>query len=531
MGDRPPVRFDDRLATLLTLPVADAHDRAVRWRQLVELAAQAGAEDEESAAFIAALAVARADRSKVAREVRAAAGRAIAGRPLPLKLLELFAEDALVVNAPVLAAARLGKPRVRHLAAIADEETRRFLAALHPGLEEMEQPDFAGLAAKVEERRSAKTAPEPPAPAPVVPRAEPSVEPGIEWPPAPPPPAPERAPAKGGLFRWESGPGGDVRWVEGVPRGAMVGRSIASEDFSASVADAFAARAPFDEVALSIAPLGDYVISGEPAFDPEDGRFLGYHGHARPKAEARPIATRPRRSAAAPKRASRPAATTRNVDSLRELVHEIKTPLNAIIGFAEIIDGQYLGPAHRRYRERAAEIVTQARILLGAIEDLDLAARVQSGQVEAAGAPSNASELVGRAITALQPRAERAGVTVRADIRGEDFHCALDEEVAMRLVTRLVGALVEAAGEGETLRVALARPGSHCKLSVNRPASIEGLSEARLLDPALSLEGEGKPLLGLGFSLRLVRGLIRIAGGELAIEPDAIALHLPTAIS
>ena len=44
-------------------------------------------------------------------------------------------------------------------------------------------------------------------------------------------------------------------------------------------------------------------------------------------------------------------------DSLRELVHEIKTPLNAIIGFAEIIDGQYLGPADRRYRERAGEIV------------------------------------------------------------------------------------------------------------------------------------------------------------------------------
>ena len=76
------MRFDDRLATLLTLPVAGAHDRAVRWRQLVELAARAGREDESGAPFVAALAVIRADASKVARDVRTAAARSIAGRSI-----------------------------------------------------------------------------------------------------------------------------------------------------------------------------------------------------------------------------------------------------------------------------------------------------------------------------------------------------------------------------------------------------------------------------------------------------------------
>ena len=74
----------------------------------------------------------------------------------------------------------------------------------------------------------------------------------------------------------------------------------------------------------------------------------------------------------------------RDPDSLRELAHEIKTPLNTIIGFAEIISGQYLGPADRPYRDRAQDIVAQARLLLTAIDDLDFAARLRSQRGAAA---------------------------------------------------------------------------------------------------------------------------------------------------
>ena len=119
---------------------------------------------------------------------------------------------------------------------------------------------------------------------------------------------------------------------------------------------------------------GEWQISGAPAFAPGDGRFIGYRGIARRgQPEPEPLAIRP---------AGRMPS---GHDALREMIHEIKTPLNAIIGFAEIIDGQYFGPAHSRYRERAAEIVINARALLEAAEDLDFVARLQSARVSASG--------------------------------------------------------------------------------------------------------------------------------------------------
>ena len=40
------MRFDDRLRTVLAQPATDPHDRAVRWRQLVELVARSGNESD-----------------------------------------------------------------------------------------------------------------------------------------------------------------------------------------------------------------------------------------------------------------------------------------------------------------------------------------------------------------------------------------------------------------------------------------------------------------------------------------------------
>ncbi len=218
------------------------------------------------------------------------------------------------------------------------------------------------------------------------------------------------------MFRWECGPSGEIGWVEGAPRGALVGRSIArvqdseSDRVDQEVIRAFAVRAPFRDGMLSVGNgglvSGEWRISGVPAFDPADGRFAGYRGIAlREVAMPSPMPS----SEAMPDVLADP-------DSLRELVHEIKTPLNAIIGFAEIIEGQYLGPADRGYRDRAAEIVRHARQLLTAIDDLDFAAKVHSASA-AQRERVDLGVLVEREAVELRLLAAKRGVEVKSSAR------------------------------------------------------------------------------------------------------------------
>ena len=518
------MRFDDRLLTVLSQPAGDRHDAAVRWRQLVDLVARAGPEGA-SAVVAQALDTIRADAPAIDENLRAAAARAVAGRPLPFGLLEYLVSDRLSVSAPVLAAATLDTAQWRALLKLADEETRQFIEALHsevasvvptavplpeepapaeevqpvppakPRTERGRGPSLSDVVARIERRRRSREAQ----------RSAASVA------------VPAEAPT---MFRWECGPSGEIAWVDGAPRGALIGRSIArvqdtdTDRLDEEVVRAFARRAPFRDADMKVSGeglvAGAWKISGLPAFDPTDGRFSGYRGIAQRESAPPPV-----KREAAPDMLADP-------DSLRELVHEIKTPLNAIIGFAEIIQGQYLGPADRRYRERAGEIVAQAHLLLRAIDDLDFAAKVHSTgggtrRVDLGQSLQSAGETLGEAAAARGVELELASAT-------DNCIAALEPEIADRLIVRFGTAMIESASAAEHLRIAIEQGASQCRITIGRPASLRNVPDALLFEGI----GEDSGMFA-GFSLRLVRGLAHIAGGDLAVTPTSLALVVPRA--
>jgi len=525
------VRFDDRLLTVLNQPASDRHDTAVRWRQLVDLVARAGP-NSASPIVAEALESIRKESSRVEESLRAAAARAVAALPLPLGLLECFANDKLSVSAPILAAASLDPAQWRALLANADDETRRFVETLHPELNAPAEPDATDAlveAAPVKSppRKPAvdrRRQPAGPSLSEVVARIERRRR-GREQPSAP---AGATAAAAGApaLFRWECGPSGEIGWIEGAPRGALIGRSIArSHDDAGGRVDpdavrAFAMRAPFRDTVFTVPGdgivSGEWKISGVPAFDPSDGRFAGYRGIA--------LRDLPPPS----DRTTSPEFLT-DPDSLRELVHEIKTPLNAIIGFAEIIDGQYLGPADRRYRERAGDIVIEARQLLGAIDDLDFAAKIHSTS-RSEERRTDLGEQLELLSGSLRDLAAKREVELEFARRPRMPGCAVEPELADRLLYRLSAGMIEHAGAGERLRLAAEASGDSCRFAITRPTALRGLSDAQLFDPRPGTAEAGEmAALGIGFSLRLVRGLARIAGGDLVVSKAGITLLLPLA--
>jgi His Kinase A (phospho-acceptor) domain len=546
--DTERVRFDDMIATVLAQPEAQPSARAAKWRQLVDLLAQRRP-DAVSAQSGLALDWLRTHRDAIPAERRRAIGGSLAGRRVSPAAILFFAEDAPAVAAPLIAGALLSAdewlevlPALGPTARALLRHRRDLPADVGHALASFGSSDFA-LSGTVAPTLQAA----PPAAAPAGPSADDGGETQIRElvarienfrrkREAAVTVAPPLEPALVDSFQWESGADGTILWVEGAPRGPLIGQSIASiaergqYGVDGQATGAFEKRAPFRDARLGVAGSGagsgDWRISGVPFFDPVGGSFLGYRGSAR----------RPRVdevASAAPAAPDGLFGTNLPADSLRQLIHELRTPLNAIVGFAEMIDGQYMGPAAATYRGRAAEIMEQASRLLSAVDDLDTAARLETRRITLDDAHVDAVALLCRLHDAYERVARQRGSRIAIEIQHNLPAARVELGAAERMFARMLAATIGLAGEGETIAatMSLGEFGAQKMLclSIDRPRAITGLDEAALLDPGYSPEGDwpGAPALGLGFALRLVRNLAESVGGALAVGPERFSLFLP----
>jgi len=327
-------------------------------------------------------------------------------------------------------------------------------------------------------------------------------------------------------FDFETDANGLILGVEGVTRGPLVGVSIAETamqglaQFDGVAMGAFRRRSGFRDARLEIggssAAAGSWRVSAMPFFDPASGRYAGYRGSGR----------RPRRDEMA--NVVEAAPETSSSDSLRQLVHELRTPANAVAGFAELIESELLGPVAPVYRDRASAIRAMAADLLASVEDLDTAARIEGHVLELRPTIVPLAPLIQRVLAELGPLAQLRRAEIRFDPASANLSALADDRACERLLTRLFSVLLSNCVVGERLSASLSVDQDMAALRIDRPLALTVEADAALLSEAGDEEQrDGAPLLGTGFSLRLIDKLGAEMGGGLTIGLHRVVLALP----
>ncbi|MFC0101343.1 sensor histidine kinase [Sphingopyxis terrae] len=525
------VTADSMIATILRQAPADRRASIAAWRQLTDILAQRGNQLDTTDIRRAfhALAVLRRDvPEKVRRDCAVAVARH--GRFAPL--VAFYANDVPAVSATMLRRARLAEAdwlamlpttaaTARSILAGRSDlpvSVRRALDSLGAGSVALPQPAIAAAdasAADIVDEAPASQISE------LVRRID-------KYQSSRSKPAPARPRTS---FLFETGPDGVIRWVDGITRGAAIGLSIAESALGGepgtdgAAVGAFRQRAEIVNARMilegSAADAGEWRFSALPWFDPATGQFCGYRGTARrPQHNELPY--------------GRPESSDSG-DSIRQLIHELRSPLNAISGFAQIISGQMFGPVSGAYRKMADSIIADAGAVQDIIDDLEVAAR-STGVVEtkASDEVADLATVMAQIEGDLAPLLADQRIDLSISRVGGPFLAHADDANSRRMVGRLLTALVDICEAGTTLvgqLVAEAGPDDMLQLRIVRPAAIRFASAADLLDPGFSPEGEapGAAILSLGFSLRLVDSLARGAGGRLDIGHNALTLYLPSA--
>jgi two-component system, OmpR family, sensor kinase len=336
------------------------------------------------------------------------------------------------------------------------------------------------------------------------------------------------APLRPAAFDFATDAEGRIVWADPGIAPMAVGLRLGSREpigpasASAALAIALRRRQPVRALGVDIAGApaiaGRWMLDAAPIFDPRSGDYRGHAGRLR----------RPAARFAAPQAA--PAAGG-EADRMRQVLHELRTPVNAIQGFAEVIQQQVFGPAPHEYRALAAAIASDAAAMLAGFEELERLARLETGRLAIATDGSDMIAVAAATVAQLRPFTEPRGSGFALRTGDETtIAVALADAELERLIWRVLAVLASAAAPGEVLKLRARSRGDTGRLTMQLPASLAALDDTALLQAqanAASGRTIGTGMFGAGFALRLAMAEARAAGGLLRRRDGNLQLRLP----
>ncbi|MCC6781121.1 MAG: PAS domain S-box protein [Hyphomicrobiales bacterium] len=215
-------------------------------------------------------------------------------------------------------------------------------------------------------------------------------------------------------------------------------------------------------------------------------------------------------------------ASAAKSDLLAKISHEVRTPLNAIIGFAQIMMEERLGPiGHARYREYAKDILVSGEHLLSVINDLLDLSKIEAGKLELELARVSLTDITQQCVSIMQGQASRQRVIVRMSLAPGLPPVIADARSLRQIILNLLSNAVKFTGTGGQVIVSTAHEdGEHAVLRVRDTGP--GMSEAELavaLEPFGQLPaGSEASIKGTGLGLPLSKALAEANRAQFVIR-------------
>ncbi len=206
---------------------------------------------------------------------------------------------------------------------------------------------------------------------------------------------------------------------------------------------------------------------------------------------------------------------------LANVSHELRTPLNAIIGFSEMLSSEEFSPREpAKQREYASIITTSGHHLLSVVNSLLDMSKIEAGRFEINPEPFGLAGLIASCCEMVGLKAEQAGIDIQSRLDPTLADIVGDKRACKQIVINLLSNALKFTPRGGQVTIG-ARPHGNSVLVTVADTGI-GISPrdlGRLGDAFFQGQsGYDKPYEGTGLGLSVVRGLVGLHGGSIAVE-------------
>ncbi|MBM3779330.1 MAG: response regulator [Acidimicrobiia bacterium] len=214
-------------------------------------------------------------------------------------------------------------------------------------------------------------------------------------------------------------------------------------------------------------------------------------------------------------------ATRAKSDFLATMSHEMRTPMNGVLGMAALLEDT---PLNAEQRELLAMIRASGQGLVSIINDILDLSKVEAGRLELETAPIVLRQLIEEALELLAPRAAEKGLDLIGDVDLALPPVVLGDATRLRQVlVNLIGNAIKFTERGHVLVTARRRDGGpRLRLAITVADTGIGISaeaQGRLFAPFVQVDSSTtRRFGGTGLGLAISKRLVEAMGGQIWLD-------------
>jgi signal transduction histidine kinase len=201
---------------------------------------------------------------------------------------------------------------------------------------------------------------------------------------------------------------------------------------------------------------------------------------------------------------------------LASMSHDLKAPLNAVLGFAELVGRNQLTEAQR---ESLAIIEQRGRELLVLIDTILDSARVEAGELEVAPESTHVGDVVMSSVLEARDLAVGTEVQIKGEIQPGVPTLLVDGTRIAQALTGVVMTAVRFSHKGiVSVTATLPDPGNRLRIEVETSGEGLPLVEREKIFSAFKSAESARRQGALGLGLQLARSIVEIHAGSIEVD-------------
>ncbi|MBY0453562.1 MAG: response regulator [Burkholderiaceae bacterium] len=212
------------------------------------------------------------------------------------------------------------------------------------------------------------------------------------------------------------------------------------------------------------------------------------------------------------------AASQAKTVFLAHMSHELKTPLNSILGFSQLLQSDVLQPPTEDQAEMLGAIERGGRHLLELISDLVDLAKIETGHMGLEMEDVMILPLIQESISLLKPLSQRRGIAITIEKENEKSHVFADRIRVKQVLLNLISNAIKYNCERGVITIGIIGRGEKYHIFVRDTGpGINSVDQSALFLPFSRLRQNPKKVEGSGIGLSLSKSLIERMGGQIGV--------------